>query len=73
MSNILNNQNLENNLKLLAAQRQINSNLKFKRGIVRFFSLSIFMISFLVLHGVITVSYTHLDVYKRQTLSRYTS
>ncbi|WP_336931771.1 S-4TM family putative pore-forming effector [Acinetobacter bereziniae] len=56
MSNILNNQNLENNLKLLAAQRQINSNLKFKRGIVRFFSLSIFMISFLVLHGVINAN-----------------
>lgn len=53
MSNILHKQNLEENLRYLAAQRQINSDLKVNRSIVRLFSILIFIISVLVLNNYI--------------------
>ena len=59
MSNILHKQNLDENLRFLAAQRQINSNLKAKRSIVRLFSILIFAISVLVLNNSIKADDTY--------------
>ena len=59
MSNILHKQNLDENLRFLAAQRQINSDLKAKRSIVRLFSILIFAISILVLNNSIKADDTY--------------
>jgi len=59
VSNILHKQNLDENLRFLAAQRQINSNLKAKRSIVRLFSILIFAISVLVLNNSIKADDTY--------------
>ncbi|WP_180007562.1 MULTISPECIES: S-4TM family putative pore-forming effector [unclassified Acinetobacter] len=59
MSNILHKQNLDENLRFLAAQRQINSDLKAKRSIVRLFSILIFAISVLVLNNSIQADDTY--------------